>query len=86
MWARALLLAAALVLASSSARGADLVIWWSEGRSPEEDAAVKEIVTAFKERTSKNVEITFYEEEELPAKILDAVEIERNNLISSLAN
>jgi ABC-type glycerol-3-phosphate transport system substrate-binding protein len=78
VWVRAVLLAATLMLTPPSARGADLVIWWSEGRSPEEDAAVKEIVTAFEVKTDKNVELVFYEEQELPVKTLAAVEIEQN--------
>ena len=38
MRVRAVLLAAALVLAPLGARAADLVVWWEEGFNPEEDA------------------------------------------------
>ena len=42
MRVRAVLLAAALVLAPLGARAADLVVWWEEGCNPEEDQAVRE--------------------------------------------
>jgi multiple sugar transport system substrate-binding protein len=68
MRSRALLLAAALILAPLGARAADLVVWWDKGFNPEEDAAVRETIAAFEQRTGKQVEIAFYPIEELPAK------------------
>jgi hypothetical protein len=44
MQVRAILLAAALMLAPLSARAADLVIWWDKGYCLEEDAAVAKLV------------------------------------------
>ena len=53
MRVRAVLLAAALMLAPLGARAADLVVWWEEGFNPEEDQAVREIVAAFEQKTGK---------------------------------
>ena len=57
MRARAVVLAVALVLAPLGARAADLVVWWEKGFNPEEDAAVREIVAAFEQKTGKQVEL-----------------------------
>ena len=38
-------LAAALIIAPLGARAADLVVWWEMGSNPEEDAAVREVVS-----------------------------------------
>jgi hypothetical protein len=46
MRVRAVVLAAALVLAPLGARAADLVVWWEEGFNPEEDTAVRDIIAA----------------------------------------
>ena len=48
MQVRAVLLAAALVLAPLGARAADLVVWWEEGFYPEADEAVAELVAALR--------------------------------------
>jgi multiple sugar transport system substrate-binding protein len=60
--------AATLTLASPAARAADLVVWWDKGFYPEEEAAVREIIAAFEQRTGKQVELDFYPIEELPTK------------------
>ena len=78
MRVRAILLAAMLVLLPLGTRAADLVVWWEEGFNPEEDQAVKEIVAAFEQKTGKDVELVFYEEEEILDKTLVAVERERH--------
>jgi hypothetical protein len=49
MQVRAVILAAALMLAPISAQAADLVVWWDKGYYPEEDAAVAELVTGFEQ-------------------------------------
>ena len=41
MRVRAVILAAALMLAPLGAWAADLVVWWEEGFNPEEDHAVR---------------------------------------------
>jgi ABC-type glycerol-3-phosphate transport system substrate-binding protein len=51
MRVRAILLAAALMLAPPAARAADLVVWWEGGFNPEEDQAVRETVAAFEHKT-----------------------------------
>jgi multiple sugar transport system substrate-binding protein len=70
MRVRAILLAAALALAPIAARGADLVVWWEAGKDPAEDRAVREIADAFEQRTGKHVDLSFYAEEDMPAKTL----------------
>jgi multiple sugar transport system substrate-binding protein len=70
MRVRAVILAAALVLAPLGTWAADLVVWWEAGRFPREDQAVEEIVTAFEQKTGKDVELVFYPELDLEAKTL----------------
>src|SRR4051794_40604526 len=74
MQVRAVLLAAALVLAPLGARAADLVVWWEKGFNPEEDQAVRETVAAFERKTGKEVELAFYAQQvELPGRTAAAV-------------
>ena len=68
------LVAAALVLAPLGAQAADLVVWWEKGFYAEEDAAVREIIAAFEQETGKQVELVLLSEEELPDKIMAALE------------
>jgi multiple sugar transport system substrate-binding protein len=72
--ARAIFLAAALVLVPLTVRAADLVVWWEQGYHPEEDGAVRELVAAFEHETSKQVELVFHPQAELPARTVAAVE------------
>jgi multiple sugar transport system substrate-binding protein len=53
----AVVLAAVLTAAPLGARGADLVVWWEQGFSPQEDEAVAEIIAAFEHKTGKQVEL-----------------------------
>jgi multiple sugar transport system substrate-binding protein len=50
-------LAAAIVMASFDANAADLVVWWEQGFYPQEDEAIREIITAFEQETGKQVEL-----------------------------
>ena len=68
------LVASALLMAPPVARGADLVVWWEQGVNSEEDAAVREIVAAFEQKTGKQVELALYSEDELPGKLVAALE------------
>ena len=68
------LLAAMLILAPLSARAADLVVWWSEGYTNQEDEAVREVIAAFEEKTGKQVELVLHPEPELPDTVVAAVE------------
>ena len=77
MRARAVVLAAALVLAPFGARGADLVVWWEEGFYAQEDEAVREIIAAFEQETGKEVELLQPTQHELPAKARAAIEAEQ---------
>jgi multiple sugar transport system substrate-binding protein len=70
-------LAAALIFAPLAAKAADLVVWWNEGYYPEEDDAVREIVAAFEQKAGKQVELVLHPEQELPDKLVAAVEAGR---------
>jgi multiple sugar transport system substrate-binding protein len=67
-------LATALATAPLGAESADLVVWWEEGQSDEEDQAVREIVAAFEQKTGKQVELVLEEHEQLRADTLAAIE------------
>ena len=73
MRTRAIVLAAALVMAPLGASAADLVVWWEEGYYAEEDEALREIIAAFEQESGKQVELVFYAQEELPDKIAAAL-------------
>jgi multiple sugar transport system substrate-binding protein len=68
------LVTSALLFAPFGARAADLVIWWEKGFYPQEDAAVRETIAAFQQKTGKQVELAFYEQAELPEKLKAALE------------
>jgi multiple sugar transport system substrate-binding protein len=74
MRARAVVLAVAIVLAPLGAKAADLVVWWEKGVYPKEEAAVREIITAFEQKTGKQVELVFQPQEQLLENTLAAVE------------
>jgi multiple sugar transport system substrate-binding protein len=77
MYAHAVLVTLALILAPLGARAADLVVWWQEGYHPQEDAAVREVAAAFEQETGKQVELVFYLMEALPDQIAAALEAGR---------
>jgi multiple sugar transport system substrate-binding protein len=74
MRGRAIVLAAAIVMAPLGARGADLVVWWDDPWYAQEREALAEVVAAFEQETGKQVEVAFYPVEELPAKIVAALD------------
>src|SRR5947208_5908781 len=74
MRGRAVILAAALVLAPLGAWAADLTVWWEKGFYPEEEPAVREIITAFERKTGKQVDLTFHPPFDLPALLAAVVE------------
>jgi multiple sugar transport system substrate-binding protein len=74
MRVRAILLAAALMLAPLSARAADLVIWWEGGLSTQDEQVLGEVVASFEQKTGKDVELIFYSPSELIDKAPIAVE------------
>jgi multiple sugar transport system substrate-binding protein len=53
----ALVLAVAFAAAPLGAQAADLVVWWEQGFSPQEDEAVAEIIAAFEQETGNQVEL-----------------------------
>ena len=70
---RAVALAAALIMAPLGARAADLVVWWEKGFYAQEDAAVREIVAAFEQKTGKQVELVQPTQDELPDRVQAAL-------------
>ena len=65
---------------------ADLVVWWNEGYYAQEGEAVREIIAAFEERTGKQVELVLHPEQELPDKVVAAVEAGEPNSTSRSAS
>ena len=63
-----------LILTPLGAQAADLVVWWEKGYYDQEDEAVREIVAAFEQETGKQVELVFQQQNELPQKILAALD------------
>ena len=75
---RAFILAATIALSPLGARAADLVVWWSEGYTNQEDEAVREVIAAFERQTGRRVELVFHPEQELPDTVVAAVEAVRS--------
>jgi multiple sugar transport system substrate-binding protein len=73
----AVILATALIMAPLGVQSADLVVWWEKGFNPEEDAAVREIVAAFEQKTGKQVELVLEEWEHLRDDTVTAMETGR---------
>jgi multiple sugar transport system substrate-binding protein len=74
MHTHAVLVALALILAPIGVKAADLVVWWEKGYYDQEDEAVREIVAAFEQETGKQVDLVFQQQNELPQKILAALD------------
>jgi multiple sugar transport system substrate-binding protein len=53
------------------------VVWWEKGAYPEEDAALREIIAAFEQESGKQVELVLQQQEELPQKIMAALDAAR---------
>ncbi len=68
------LAAATLILAPLGARAADLVVWWEKGFYPQEDAAVREIIAAFEQKTGKQLELIQPTPDEIFGKAQAALE------------
>jgi hypothetical protein len=77
MRGRAVILAAAIVMAPLGARGADLVVWWEEGQAAEEDEAVREIIAAFEQNTGNQVELFLGPQEAIASDLVAAIEAGR---------
>jgi multiple sugar transport system substrate-binding protein len=71
---RATILAATLITTSLGSHAADLVVWWDEGYYAQEDDAVREIIAAFEQGSGKQVELVLHPMDELPDKIVAALE------------
>jgi multiple sugar transport system substrate-binding protein len=77
MRSRGIALAAMLAMAPFGARAADLVVWWEEGQSAEENEAVREIIAAFEQNTGKQVELVLGKQEQIAADLMAAIEAGR---------
>jgi multiple sugar transport system substrate-binding protein len=64
----------ALLAAPASALAADLRIEWEAGFYPEEDKAIEALVTAYQQTTGKAVELAFYAQDDLAAKVLPMID------------
>jgi multiple sugar transport system substrate-binding protein len=74
MRAQTAFVAATLLLAPVYAQAADLVVWWDQGSTAEEDKAVREIIAAFEQDTGKQVELAFYSPTEFADRMAVAIE------------
>ena len=74
MRGRAVVLAAALIMAPFGANGRRPRRLVGEGYYAEEDEALREIIAAFEQESGKQVELVLYPQEELPDKIVAALE------------
>jgi multiple sugar transport system substrate-binding protein len=74
MCCRSAVLAAMFVMAPLGATAADLVVWWEQAFYPEEDKAVEETIAAFEQKTGKDVELVFHDQDDLPDKVQAAIE------------
>jgi multiple sugar transport system substrate-binding protein len=68
MRSRTAVFAAMLVVAPLGAQAADPVVWWEKGFYPQEDEAVREIVSAFEQETGKDVELILLPDIEIQDK------------------
>jgi multiple sugar transport system substrate-binding protein len=68
---------ASTLLAPLGVRAADLVVWWEEGQSAEENEAVREIIAAFEQNTGKEVELVLGKQEQIAADLMAAIEAGR---------
>jgi multiple sugar transport system substrate-binding protein len=54
--------------------GGNVVVWWNKSYYPEEDEALEAVVAAWEEESGNTVELSYFTTEDLPKKILSAVE------------
>src|SRR3954469_3102417 len=73
MRVRAVLLAAALVLAPPSVRAADLIVWWDKPYYPEEDQALAELTRAFEAKAGLKVELVLHDDWDVQKAIEGAI-------------
>lgn len=63
----------AAILAPVASQADTLTVWWNKGYYPEEDAAIKDTVKKWEQKTGNQVQLTFYSTEDLPTKLTAAV-------------
>lgn len=52
----------------------NVVVWWNKSYYPEEDAALEQVIAQWEEESGNTVELSYFTTEDLPTKILSAVE------------
>jgi multiple sugar transport system substrate-binding protein len=73
-WLLGALTVSTLLALPPPALAADLRIVWEEGFYPEEDKAIEAVVAAYEQESGKDVELSFYSQEEVTDKALAALE------------
>lgn len=53
--------------------GQTLTVWWNKGYYPAEDASVKQFVKQWEQETGNTVKLSFYSTEDLPKKLVAAI-------------
>lgn len=53
---------------------ADLTIWWEKGFYPEEDVAVKQVISTYEQKTGKHVDLLLHEQSDFASNVLAAIE------------
>jgi multiple sugar transport system substrate-binding protein len=67
-------LAMARPLARRQDSGGKVVVWWNKSYYPQEDEALEAVIARWEEETGNSVELSYFTTEDLPKKILSAVE------------
>lgn len=70
---RTWLAAAALLATTGAVAAADLTIWWTKGTNPQEDEALKSVVSLWEKQTGKTAEVSFYATGDTEAKVVTAL-------------
>jgi hypothetical protein len=84
MCSRAVVFAAVLITAPLGAQAADLLVWWAKGQYANEDAAVREIIAAFEQKSGNRVQLVLGPPEELVADVAARSAPDGASTISSL--
>jgi multiple sugar transport system substrate-binding protein len=70
----ALLGATMLALTVGGASAADLVIWWTEGTSQQENDSFNAVVHEWEQKTGKTADVSYYSSPDITAKVVTAVQ------------
>ena len=67
------LMTAAVLARPALAAGKTITVWWNQGYYPEEDAALRSVVSAWEKATGNNIELTLLPAQALNQKIVSAL-------------